>query len=66
MEIGNCHKWGNVFVNLNDRGLYDVGANKEAQVGFEFNDGDVLKITENKAIIQFNTLRIVGCPSGVH
>ena len=64
LEFGNCHKTGNVALYLNDVKLSSVGANKEAQVEFEFNDGDVLKITENKAIIQFNNLRIVGCPEG--
>ena len=40
-----------------------VGPNKkQAKIGFVFNDGDVLKIAENKAIIQFNSLRIIGCP----
>ena len=54
---------GQIDVSLNDRGLYSVGPNKkETKIGFEFNDGDVLKIAENKAIIQFNSLRIIGCP----
>ena len=63
LEFGNCHKMGNVFAFLNDVKLSSVWAKKETQVGFKFNDGDVLKISEyNHAIIQFNNLRIVGCP----
>ena len=65
LEYGNCHKRGNVAVHLNGIRLSDVGPKKEVQVGFEFNDGDVLQITEYKAIIQFNYLRIVGCPEGI-
>ena len=65
LEYGNCHKRGNVAVHLNGIRLSDVGPKKEVQVGFEFNDGDELQITEYKAIIQFNYLRIVGCPEGI-
>ena len=67
LEFGNCHSQGDVAVYKNDVQLSSVGAKKEDKVEFEFNDGDVLKITElNTAIIQFNNLEIVGCSSGIH
>ena len=64
LEFGNCHKRGNVAVYLNDVKLSSVGAKKEAQVEFEFKDGNVLKITEEYGIIQFNGLKFISCSSG--
>ena len=66
MEFGNCHSDGNVAAYKNDVQLSSVGANTEDQIEFEFQDGDVIKITEhNEAIIQFNDLKIVGCSLGM-
>ena len=66
LEFGNCHSGGNVAAYKNDVELSSVGAKTEDQIEFEFQDGDVIKITEhNTAIIQFNDLKIVGCSSGM-
>ena len=59
LDFGNCWSGGNVDAYKNDVELLSVGAKSEDQV--EFEDGDVLKIIEhNTAIIQFNSLKIVG------
>ena len=63
LDFENCNAYptGDVTVYKNDIKLSSVGANKGDQVEFEFHDGDVLKITENQGIIQFNDLKIVEC-----
>ena len=61
LDFGNCNAMGDVTVYKNDIKLSSVGAEKVDQVEFEFHDGDVLKITENQGIIQFNDLEIVEC-----
>ena len=61
LDFGNCNAMGDVTVYKNDIKLSSVGAGKVDQVEFEFHDGDVLKITENQGIIQFNDLKIVEC-----
>ena len=50
-----------MLLSINDIKLSSVGAGKVDQVEFEFQDGDVLKISENQGIIQFNDLKIVEC-----
>ena len=61
LDFGDCWSGGNVDAYKNDVELLSVGAKSEDQVEFEFEDGDVLKIIEhNTAIIQFNSLNIVG------
>ena len=64
LEFGNCQNAGNVNAYLNDKELSCLGARMVDQVEFDFQDGDVLKITEEYGIIQFNGLKFISCSSG--
>ena len=62
LKFGNCWKNGIVIVYKNDVELKSVGAKSEDNVEFDFEDGDVLKITEKgNGIIQFNDLKFLEC-----
>ena len=68
LDFGNCNAMGDVTVYKNDIKLSSVGAGKVDQVEFEFQDGDVLTITEESerytsAVIQFNSLDFISCSS---
>ena len=60
LDFGNCWSEGSVAAYKNGVELLSVGVKSEDQVEFEFEDGDVLNITEYYGIIQFNSLKIVG------
>ena len=66
LGYGNCNSVGRVAVYKNDVEIASVGAKIEDQLEFEFQDGDVINISEeNMGIIQFNDLAIIGCGSGI-
>ena len=64
MDFGNCNGGGTVVAYKNGVEIASVGASATDKIEFEFNDGDVIKMTEFKGIIQFNDLEIVKCTQG--
>ena len=64
MDFGNCHSVGTVVAYKNGVEIASIGASATDKIEFEFNDGDVIKMTEFSGIIQFNDLEIVKCTQG--
>ena len=62
LEFGNCWKSGKVVAYKNNVEIKSIDARNEAQVEFDFENGDVLKITEHgEGIIRFDDLRFDWC-----
>ena len=59
LNYGNCNKQGVVNVFLNDDLVSSVNASvKNALINILFSNGDVLKVTEDSAIIKLNYFEI--------
>ena len=68
LDFGNLYKKGNVIAYRNYVELKDFGPKKTGKVVFDFQDGDVVRITEKSeswtsAVIQFNNLDFITCSS---
>ena len=64
LEFGNCWKSGKVVAYKNNVVIDSVNGRNEVQVEFDFQDGDVLKITKHgEGIIRFDDLRFDWCHS---
>ena len=62
LDFGNCNNNGIVVAYKNDVEMLSLSANTKDQIEFDFQDGDVIRISElNEGIIEFNGLSIVGC-----
>ena len=60
LGFGNCFTGGNVKVYLNDQLLKTAGTQQFPSITFSFSEGDVLRITEDFAIMQLNSLELFG------
>ena len=70
LSFGNCMTQGRVVAEIENRSgqktTSEVMAESVTEMRFYFKEGDVLEISEKDgAIIQFNSLEIVGCPPGM-
>ena len=68
LDFGNLYTSGNVIAHRNYHELKYFGPKSEDKVIFDFQDGDVLTITEESerftsAVIQFNSLDFISCSS---
>ena len=66
LDFGNCHNTGTVkaFLDGQEIGSADAFIPHKV-VEFNFNPGSVLRMSEyDNAVIQFNSLQIVDCPTG--
>ena len=63
LDFGNCFNSGSVHASLDGTEIASVPKDTPSKtVEFDFNDGSILKVTEeNLAIIQFNSLDIIQC-----
>ena len=62
LDVKNCNNNGIVAAYKNDVEIISLNAENKDQVEFEFQDGDVIQISElNGGIIELNTLAVVGC-----
>ena len=62
LDVKNCNNNGIVAAYKNDVEIISLNAEKKDQVEFEFQDGDVIRISEfNGGIIELNNLAVVGC-----
>ena len=62
LDFGNCYTSGTVYALLDGNVIASAPQNTPSKtVEFDFNIGSVLKITEENAIIQFNSLNIIQC-----
>ena len=65
LDFGNCHDTGTVKAFLDGQEIGSADASiPHKVVEFNFNPGSVLRMSEyDVAIIQFNNLEIIDCPS---
>jgi hypothetical protein len=65
LDFGNCHDTGTVKAFLDGQEIGSADALiPHKVVEFNFNPGSVLRMSEyDVAVIQFNNLEIIGCPS---
>ena len=65
LDFGNCHDTGTVKAFLDGQEIGSADALiPHKVVEFNFNPGSVLRISEyDVAVIQFNNLEIIDCPS---
>ena len=65
LDFGNCHDTGTVKAFLDGQEIESADALiPHKVVEFNFNPGSVLRISEyDIAVIQFNNLEIIDCPS---
>ena len=62
LDVKNCNNNGIVAAYKNDVEIISLNAENNDQIEFEFEDGDVIKISElNGGIIELNSLAVVGC-----
>ena len=64
LDFGNCwdRRTYKVEVYLNEKRISRAnGSTPSKIVGFDFTDGDILKLKEDGAIIKFNKLTIINC-----
>ena len=61
LKFGNCHNENLVKAFKNDVEIGRLEGHTTAQIEIEFQDGDVIKISEHTAVVQFNDLSIVEC-----
>ena len=62
LNFGNCYTSGNVKVFLDNTEIATVsGDEKSKTVEFDYNDGNELKLTEDFAIIVFNSFEVLSC-----
>ena len=63
LNFGNCYTRGKTRVYLNNRRIAEAGIGQKSEVvSFNYNKGDVLKITEEGAgIIKINSLKLDEC-----
>lgn len=62
LNFGNCNQEGTVKVFLDNTEIATAsGDEKRKTVEFDFNDGDELKLTEDHAIIVFNSFVVLSC-----
>ena len=66
LDFGNCNGLGTVKALLDGQEIGSADALiPHKVVEFNFNPGSVLRMSEyDVAVIQFNNLEIIGCPSG--
>ena len=65
LAFGNCHNKGRVVVHKNSKPIFSANASTYCYRSFDFQDGDVINITEYGGIIQFNDFHIIGCDTGM-
>ena len=65
LDFGNCYKTGTVKAVLDGKEIGSADASiPHKVVEFDFNPGSVLTMSEyDVAVIQFNNLEIISCPS---
>ena len=62
LNFGNCYKSGNVKVFLDNTEIAAAsGDEKSKTVEFAYSDGNELKLTEDFAIIVFNSFEVLSC-----
>ena len=68
LDFGNCYTKGKTRVYLNNRRIAEAGhcigtciGQKSEVVSFNYKKGDVLKITEERAIIKINSFNLDAC-----
>ena len=66
LDFGNCYGFGTVKALLDGQEIGSADAFiSHKVVEFNFNPGSVLRMSEyGEAVIQFNSLQIVDCPTG--
>ena len=61
LDFGNCYNKGKTIVYLNNQSIAEAGPFRTSEVHFNYKKGDVLKITEDCAIIKINSFKLDAC-----
>ena len=62
LDFGNCYEKGKTIVYLNNQSIAEAEPLQTSEViRFNYKKGDVLKITEERAIIKINSFKLDGC-----
>ena len=62
LDFGNCYDKGETRVYLNNQSIAEADPLHTSEIiRFSYKKGDVLKITEERAIIKLNSFKLDGC-----